>query len=73
MTEKVANELSLAIEGNKSLQVLRIGGNNLKSDGIMRIANAISQLLNLRVLDISDNYITEEAADVIAVAISCNI
>ena len=73
MTERVAEELSLAIESNKSLQVLRIGGNDLRSDGIIRIANSISRLSKLRILAIDDNKITEEAADVIAVAISCNI
>ena len=73
MTEKVAEELSLAIESNKSLQVLRIGGNDLKSDGIIRIAHSISCLSKLRILEIDDNQITEEAADAIAVALSCNI
>ena len=73
MTDKVADELSLAIESNKSLQVLRIGGNDLRSDGVIKIANSISRLSKLRILAINDNQITEEAADAIAVAISCNI
>ena len=71
MTEKVADELSLAIENNKSLQVLRIGGNDLKSNGVIRISLSISRLSKLRMLAINDNQITEEAADSIAVAI-CN-
>ena len=71
MTEKVADELSLAIESNKSLKVLRIGGNDLRR-GIIRIANAISQLSKLQILSMDNNQITEEAADSIAVAISSN-
>jgi len=73
MTEKVADELALVIESNKSLQILRIGGNDLKNDGIFKIAHSISCLSKLRILEIDDNEITEDAADAIAVAISCNI
>jgi len=68
MTEKVADDLALAIESNKSLQILRVGGNDLRSDGIIRISNSTSCLSKLRILAMNNNQITE-AADAIAVAI----
>ena len=72
MTENVVDELSLAIENNKSLQVLRIGGNKLMTDGIIKICRSISSISNLQILGINDNQITERAADAIAHAISSN-
>jgi len=72
MTEKVADELSLAIECNKSLQVLYIGGNGLRTDGIIKISQSISSLSTLRVLEIIDNQITEKASQAMASAISSN-
>ena len=51
---------------------LNLSGNNLKSTGIVRIAQPLSVITNLTVLIFQSNRITEGAADAIVIAILSN-
>ena len=72
MTDKVADALALVIENNTSLQRVNLRGNCLKTNGIIKIAQSLSWSSNLKVLDICNNEIMEEAADAIAIAVLSN-
>ena len=72
LSEGVIDELSSAIKTNKSLQKLNLSSNNLRSTGIVRVAQPLSVITNLTVLIIQSNRITEGAADAIAIAILSN-
>ena len=72
LSEVVVDELSSAIKNNKLIETLNLSGNNLKTNGIIRIAQPLSVISNLKVLNIQNNQITEGAADAIAIAILSN-
>ena len=69
--EEAADELSAAIRANKSLEELWLHGNHLGSSTIM-IVNALKGISSLKVLNLNNNNIPEEAADELAAAIRAN-
>ena len=66
--DHIANAVSFCV-----LQELNLGSNNLQTSGIIIIARTLQNISSLTKLYIHNNSITDEAADDIAAAISCNI
>ena len=65
-----ADHISTMIANNLLLEILDIGDNKLKSEGISDISKALIKLSHLRVLGLYGNDITNDAADDIAGVIS---
>ena len=65
-----ADHISTMIANNLLLEILDIGDNKLKSEGISDISKALIKLSHLRVLGLYGNDITDDAADDIAGVIS---
>ena len=65
-----ADYISTMITNNLLLEILDIGDNKLKSEGIIHISKALMKLSHLRVLGLYGNEITDDAADNIAEVIS---
>ena len=65
-----ADHISTMIANNLSLEILNIGDNKLKSEGIRNISKALIKLSHLRVLGLCGNDITDDAASDIAGVIS---
>jgi len=61
-TEEAAKDLAAVVLHNTQLEVLNFNGNSLKAVGIIEIAKQMATS-SLTELYISDNYITEEAAN----------
>ena len=72
MTADVADEFASAITSNTFLEDLRLKGNNLTTRGMITIAKSLRSISTLKVLNIRDNQVTEEAADALSLAISNN-
>ena len=72
MPEEIADDLAEYINNNNCLQDLRLSGNRLTTTGIITIAKSLRKLSTLKVLNISSNLITEEAADAIVSVILSN-
>ena len=73
ITDEAADDIAVAISCNIHLQELDLGGNKLQASGTIKIAKSLQKISSLTKLYINHNNITDEAADDIAVAISCNI
>ena len=73
VTDEAADDIAAAISCNIHLQELNLGNNYLQASGMIKIAKSLQKISSLTKLYINHNYITGEAADDIAVAISCNI
>ena len=73
ITDEAANDIAAAISCNIHLQELNLGSNDLRTSGTIKIAKSLQKISSLTKLYINHNYITDEAADDIAAAISCNI
>ena len=71
ITDEAADDIAAAIYCNSKLQEFDIGGNNLLTSAI-KIIKALKGISTLRKLYLSDNNITDEVADDIAAAVSCN-
>ena len=69
ITDEAADDIATAIYSNTQLQEFYVSKNNLRSAGAIKIAKTLQ---NLTKLYINDNHITDEAADDIATALSCN-
>ena len=69
--EETADELSAAIRANDLLEKLYLSGNHLGSSTVM-IVNALKEISSLKVLNLNNNNIPEEAADELATAIRAN-
>jgi len=68
-----ADDLAAVLMCNAQLEELNIGGNKFQTAGIIKIAEALqSTTTTLKVLDIDNNNVTEEAADSIAAVLSHN-
>ena len=70
ITDKGAYYISAIISCN--IQVLDISDNNLQAAGAITISKALQGISTLRKLYISENSITDIAANDIAAAVSCN-
>ena len=73
ITDILADDIATAISCNIHLQELNLSGNNFQTPGMIKIARNLQKISSLKKLDISHNNITDDAADDIATAISCNI
>ena len=71
ITEEVADDIAAVVFCNP-MQVLDISDNYLGTTGVTKVAKALQSVCTLTHLYISNNYITDEATDDIAAAISCN-
>ena len=72
ITDEAANDIAAVIYSNTQLQEFDVSRNYLQSTGAIKIAKALQNISTLTKLYINNNYITDEAADDIAVVISCN-
>ena len=66
----IANDISVVLSRNYSIQQLWLEGNNLSSQGITTIADALKKCTNICVLNLRDNNIREEIANVLTQAIA---
>ena len=71
ITHEAADDIARAV--SFCVQELNLGGNNLQTSGIIRIAKTLQENSTLTKLYIHNSNITDEAADDITAAISCNI
>ena len=71
ITEKSAEPLSSIISSNTGLQELYLDNNQLQL-GINKISTALTTISSLKVLDLDNNSIPEEAADKLSAAIRAN-
>ena len=72
ITHEAADDIAAVILCNIHLQELNLGCNYLQTSGTIKIAKSLQKISSLTKLFINDNNITDEAADDIAAAISCN-
>jgi len=68
----VACNIASVIAANSSLEILDLRNYKLTKTGIITIAQSLSNISTLKNLDICDNQITEEAADVLSKVIFSN-
>ena len=73
ITEEAADDIAAVILSNRNLQVLDLGGNRFQTAGIIKIANSLQQMSCLSELYLSNNGITETAADSISAVILTNL
>ena len=71
ITYEEADDIAVIVSCN-AIQVLDVSDNFLGTIGITKVAKALHSVCTLTHLYISNNYITDEAIDDIAAAISCN-
>ena len=69
-TKKAAHEIAAVLSHSVDLQVLNLNGNMLEVVGIVTIAHSLLKVSTLTELYLSDNNITEKAADYIAAVLS---
>ena len=72
ITDGAAYDIASAITCNSHLQELDVGINKFGTPGTIKIAKALQGISTLIKLCFCDNSITDEAADDIAYAITCN-
>ena len=71
--EETADDIATVLSYNAKLQELYLHSNDFKTAGMVKIAKALECISTLTVLSISNNRISEEAADDIAAVLSHNI
>ena len=71
ITKESAEVLSSFISSNNELQTLSLGDNQLQV-GAIKLAIALKTISSLRILDLQNNNIPEEAADELSAAIGAN-
>ena len=71
ITKKSAEALSSVVSNNNGLEELYLGNNQLQL-GATKLATAIKNISSLKVLDLQNNNIPEEAADKLSAAIRAN-
>ncbi|XP_065898548.1 uncharacterized protein [Dysidea avara] len=71
ITEEAADSIAVVLSCNTLLQVLNVSGNEFQTLGIVKITKALRKKSSfLAILDISDNGITDDAADDLAMSLS---
>ena len=73
ITDEAADDIAAAISCNIHLKELNLGGNDLQTSGVIKIARGLQKISLLTKLCMNYSNITHEAADDIAAAISCNM
>ena len=67
-TSKSASKIAQLITNSSTLVSLKLSHCNLKTAGILRITDALSKIMFLKVLDLSSNPVIDQPADGIAIA-----
>ena len=73
ITHEAADDIAAAITCNTKLQEFDVSGNHLQTIGVTKVLKALKGIYTLRKLYLSNIGITDEVADDIAVAITCNM
>ena len=73
ITDEAADDIAFAMSCNAKLQELNLGGNDFQTSGIIKITKSLQKSSSLTSLSIDYNNVTDEAADDIVAAISCNM
>ena len=73
ITEETASVIATIFSFNTDLQELNLGGNHLQPSSIIKIAKGLQKISSLAKFYIDHNNITDEVANDIAAAISCNM
>jgi len=73
INQSAVKDIAAILYQNNQLHQLYLGKNCLQTNGIMEIMHSLRDITTLVVLDLSENYITDEAADMIATVLSHNI
>ena len=73
ITDEAADDIAATISCNIHLQELNLDSTNLQTSGAIKITRGLQNISTLIKLCFHGNLITDEAADDIAAAISCNI
>ena len=68
ITKKAAEALESVISSNSGLEQIYLGNNQLHL-GVIKIAKVLKNISSLKILDLNNNNITEQAADELAAAI----
>ena len=71
ITEKAAEALASVISSNTRLEELYLGNNQLQL-GVIKIANALKNISSIKVLDLRNNNINEQATNELAAVIRAN-
>ena len=71
ITEEAAEALASIISSNTELEELYLG-NNLLQLGVIKISTALKDISSLKLLDLDNNNIPEQAADELSVVIKAN-
>ena len=71
ISKEVSDELALAIKANEQLEEMRLYGSSLKASVIV-LLQSLSTISTLKLLNISDNQITEEAGEALASVVMHN-
>ena len=72
MSEDTAAFVALAVTSNSSLEGLGLSYNRLSTSGIVTIADSLSNISTLKILNIKNTAFTEEASDSVASLIKSN-
>ena len=72
ITKEAADDIAAIVDKSRNLQVLNLNANVLENVGIIKIANSLQSIITLTELYLSDNNITEKAADDIVTVLSHN-
>ena len=72
ITHEAADDIAAVIFSSVKLQEFDVSGNNLQMTGAIKIVKALKGISTLRKLYLSNVNISDEVADDIAAAISCN-
>ena len=71
ITDEAADGIAAVINNNPLLQIVTLG-DKLKTQGVIKIANALKNIQHLKVLEFNNNFITDKAANAIADVIHNN-
>ena len=72
ISQEADKALASVIMHNIGLEELYVSGNNLRA-GTLKVAKALQHITTLRILDLSNNSIPQEACDELALAIRANM
>ena len=67
ISTEAADDIAAVLSHNTKLQELHIGGNNLQSAGVMKVANGLQNVVHLRIFSMFKNYISEAVRDIATV------
>ena len=71
-SDELAPALASVIKTNASMETLLLSYNGLNDDGVIKIAQSLCELSNLRIINLQSNNITDKTAEALASVISSN-